>query len=43
MLDYDPLEAIPGQDRPTDTTEPDNGAFVARLRGSLHSDVDHVV
>lgn len=31
MLDYDPLEAIPGQDRPVGT-EPDNGAFVARLR-----------
>lgn len=31
MLDYDPLEAIPGQDRPAGT-EPDTGAFVARLR-----------
>jgi integrase len=29
MLDYDPLEAIPGLDRPTDS---DSGAFVARLR-----------
>lgn len=29
MLDYDPLEAIPGLERPTDT---DGGAFVARLR-----------
>lgn len=32
MLDYDPLEAIPGRDRPTDATEADSGAFVARLR-----------
>lgn len=33
MLDYDPLEAIPGHDRPTQTSgEPDSGAFVARLR-----------
>ena len=31
MLDYNPLEAIPGLDRPAGT-EPDNGAFVARLR-----------
>ncbi len=31
MLDHDPLEAIAGQDRPTGT-EPDSGAFVARLR-----------
>lgn len=31
MLDYNPLEAIPGQDRPAGT-EPDSGAFVARLR-----------
>lgn len=31
MLDHDPLEAIPGQDRPAGA-EPDNGAFVARLR-----------
>ena len=30
MLDYNPLEAIPGQDRPADA-EPDTGAFVARL------------
>ncbi|ORW08175.1 tyrosine-type recombinase/integrase [Mycobacterium kyorinense] len=32
MLDYDPLEAIPGQHRPADADEPDTGAFVARLR-----------
>jgi len=33
MLDYDPLEAIPGQDRPDDgAAEPDSGAFVVRLR-----------
>lgn len=33
MLDYGPLEAIPGQDRPTQAgAEPDSGAFVARLR-----------
>lgn len=31
MLDYNPLEAIPGQDRPAGT-EPDASAFVARLR-----------
>lgn len=31
MLDYDPLEAIPGQHRPAGS-DPDNGAFVARLR-----------
>ncbi|MBV8346100.1 MAG: transposase, partial [Mycolicibacterium sp.] len=31
MLDYDPLEAIPGLDRPTDTAT-DGGGFVARLR-----------
>jgi hypothetical protein len=31
MLDYNPLEAIPGLDRPADTNA-DSGAFVARLR-----------
>ncbi|ORW08117.1 tyrosine-type recombinase/integrase [Mycolicibacter longobardus] len=31
MLDYDPIEAIPGQDRPAGATA-DEGAFVARLR-----------
>lgn len=31
MLDHDPLQAIPGLDRPTNT-EADSGAFVARLR-----------
>ncbi len=33
MLDHDPLEAIPGLDRPADRDAPaDTGAFVARLR-----------
>lgn len=33
MLDYNPLEAIPGQHHQPDTDhDPDNGAFVARLR-----------
>lgn len=30
MLDHDPLQAIPGQDRPSDS-DPDPDAFVARL------------
>lgn len=30
MLDIDPIEAIPGQERPTETDDPD--AFVAKLR-----------
>ena len=30
MLDFDPLAPIPGQERPTESDDPD--AFVAKLR-----------
>lgn len=34
MLDFDPLTAIPGQERPTDSDDPD--AFVSKLRVASH-------